>query len=58
MIGMRSDWTTSGREAVVRAQDALDQGDGFRVFIIDWMIPDMNGLEVVRRVRALSDESD
>ena len=52
-IGMRADWTTSGREAVVRAQDALDQGDGFRVFIIDWMIPDMNGLEVVRRVRKM-----
>ena len=52
-IGMRADWTTSGREAVVRAQDALDQGDGFRVFIIDWMIPDLNGLEVVRRVRKM-----
>ena len=56
-IGMRADWTTSGREAVVRAQDALDQGDGFRVFIIDWMIPDMNGLEVVRRVRKLIGEA-
>ena len=56
-IGMRADWTTSGREAVVRAQDALDQGDGFRVFIIDWMIPDMNGLEVVRRVRRLIGEA-
>ena len=56
-IGMRADWTTSGREAVVRAQDALDQGDGFRVFIIDWMIPDMNGLEVVRRVRRLIGET-
>ena len=56
-IGMRTDWTTSGREAVVRAQDALDQGDGFRVFIIDWMIPDMNGLEVVRRVRRLIGEA-
>ena len=56
-IGMRADWTTSGREAVVRAQDALDQGDGFRVFIIDWMIPDMNGLEVVRRVRKMIGEA-
>ena len=56
-IGMRADWTTSGREAVVRAQDALDQGDGFRVFIIDWMIPDMNGLEVVRRVRKMIGET-
>ena len=53
MIGMRSDWTTSGHEAVVRTQDAIEQGDGFDVFIIDWMIPDLNGLEVVRRIRRL-----
>lgn len=52
-IGMRSDWTTSGHEAVVRTQDAIEQGDGFYVFIIDWMIPDLNGLEVVRRIRKL-----
>ncbi len=38
-------------------QDALDQGDDFRVFIIDWMIPDLNGLEVVRRVRRLIGEA-
>ena len=53
MIGMRSDWTISGHEAVVRTQDAIEQGDGFDVFIIDWMIPDLNGLEVVRRIRRL-----
>ena len=53
MIGMRPDWTTSGHEAVVRTQDAIEQGDGFDVFIIDWMIPDLNGLEVVRRIRRL-----
>ena len=29
------------------------KGDGFEVFIIDWMIPDLNGLEVVRRIRRL-----
>ena len=30
MIGTRSDWTTSGHEAVVRTQDAIEQGDGLR----------------------------
>ncbi len=50
-IGMRPDWTISGKEAVVRAKDALDQGDCFNVYIIDWMIPDMNGVEVVRNIR-------
>ena len=54
-IGMRPEWTISGKEAVIRAQDALDQGDEFGVYIIDWLMPDMNGVETVRRIRALPD---
>ncbi len=50
-IGLRPDWTISGKEAVIRAKDAMEQGDCFNVYIIDWMIPDMNGIEVVRNIR-------
>lgn len=50
-IGMRSEWTISGKEAVIRAEDALEQGDEFSVYIIDWLMPDMNGIETVRRIR-------
>ena len=50
-IGMRPDWTNYGREAVVRAKEALDQADEFRVYIIDWLMPDLNGIEAVRRIR-------
>lgn len=50
-VGMRPDWTISGKEAVIRAKDAIDQNDKFYVYIIDWMIPDMNGIEVVRNIR-------
>jgi signal transduction histidine kinase/CheY-like chemotaxis protein len=50
-IGMRPDWTNYGKEAVVRTKEALDQADEFRVYIIDWMIPDQNGIETVRRIR-------
>ena len=52
-IGMRSDWTTSGKEAVLRTQLALEQGDAFEAYIIDWLMPDMNGIETVRRIRKL-----
>ena len=52
-IGMRPDWTISGKEAVIRAKDAMEQGDAFSVYIIDWLIPDMNGIEVVRQVRKI-----
>ena len=50
-IGMRPDWTISGKEAVIRAKDAYEQNDSFSAYIIDWLIPDMNGIEVVRQVR-------
>ena len=52
-IGMRPEWTISGKEAVIRTKYAVEQGDTFSVFIIDWLIPDMNGIEVVRRIRKL-----
>ena len=52
-IGMRTEWTISGKEAVIRARDAFEQSDRFSVYIIDWLIPDMNGIEVVRNIRKL-----
>lgn len=52
-IGMRSDWTISGKEAVIRTKDALEQDDLFSVYIIDWLMPDMNGIEIVRNIRKL-----
>ena len=56
-IGMRSDWTNYGKEAVVRAKDALDSGDEFGVYIIDLMMPDLNGVETVRRIRKVIGDS-
>ena len=55
-MGMRPDWTMRGEEAVVRAEFALEQGDPFRVFLIDWLLPDLNGVETVRRLRRIVGE--
>ncbi len=52
-VGMRSEWCTSGREAVVRTEDALSLGELFKVYIIDWLMPDMNGIETTRRIRRI-----
>ena len=52
-IGMRPDWTNYGKEAVIRAKEARDQADEFKVYIIDWMMPDLNGIETVRRIREI-----
>ena len=50
-IEMTADWTTSGKEAVLRAKEAYEQNQEFKVYIIDWLMPDMNGIETVRRIR-------
>lgn len=51
-IGMRAEWTLSGKEAVLRTRQALAREDAYGVYIIDWLMPDMNGIEVTRRIRA------
>ena len=52
-VGMRSEWCVSGREAVVRTEESLRHGDRFKVYVIDWLMPDMNGIETVRRIRKI-----
>ena len=50
-IGMRAEWTTSGKEAVYRAKSAYNDGDSYHTYIIDWQMPEMSGLETCRRIR-------
>ncbi len=50
-IGMRAEWTLSGKEAVLRTRQAVMRGNEYSVYVIDWMLPDMNGVEVTRRIR-------
>lgn len=50
-IGLRAEWTLSGKEAVLRSRQAVMRDDPYFVYIIDWLLPDMNGVEVARRVR-------
>ena len=56
-VGMRAEWTLSGREAVLRARQSIELGDPCRAYIIDWRLPDMNGIEVTRQIRNLNDDT-
>ncbi len=53
-IGMRSEWTTSGREAVYRAKSANEEGDPYHTYIIDWQMPETSGVETARRIRSVA----
>ena len=50
-IGLRAEWTLSGKEAILRTRQAAMRDDSYSVYIIDWLLPDMNGVEVTRRIR-------
>lgn len=52
-LGMQAAWTMHGREAVLRARQALEMKEEFFAYIIDWALPDLSGLEVVRQVRSI-----
>ena len=50
-MGMRAEWTMSGKEAVLRARQAFEQGDGYSVYIVDRQLPDMDGTEAAEMIR-------
>lgn len=50
-IGLRAEWTLSGKEAVLRTRQAVMRRDAYSVYVVDWILPDMNGVEVARRIR-------
>ncbi len=52
-IGMRAEWTTSGKEAIARTNEAMDMSDPFEVYIVDWSMPELNGIETVREIRKI-----
>ncbi len=51
-IGMRAEWTLNGKEALLRTKQAIRRHDEYKVYIIDWLMPDMSGVEVARKIRS------
>lgn len=50
-IGMRGNWVNSGADAVKEIVRAQQQYDRYFAVILDWKMPDMNGLETTRAIR-------
>lgn len=51
-MGLRPQFVTEGRAAVKCAVQAQVTDDPYELMIIDWKMPDIDGVEVARRVRA------
>ena len=50
-FGMRGECSASGIEAVALAAHAHESDDDYRVAIVDWIMPGMDGLETIRQIR-------
>ncbi len=55
-IGMRAEWALSGREAIARTAEAVEMADPFEVYIVDWSMPELSGIETVREIRRIVGE--
>lgn len=52
-LGMNSEWVISGKQAVARVAEAHSSGEDFFAVIVDWRMPEMDGVETVKQIRAL-----
>ena len=50
-IGMKSKWTSSGREAVEKIVKKHEKEDDYFAVIVDWQMPEMNGVDTAKAIR-------
>ena len=50
-IGITGEWVLSGREAVERCYARHELKDDYFAVILDWKMPDMDGIETARQIR-------
>jgi CheY-like chemotaxis protein len=52
-LGMRAEWTMYGREAVLRAKEAVDRHECYSVIILDDLLLDMESVEAVEQLHMI-----
>lgn len=52
-IGVQADWTLSGEKALRMVEQHHQKRDDYQIVLLDWKLPDMDGLLVASRLRKI-----
>lgn len=52
-IGVNGEWVESGMEAIDRVHKRHDKDEDYFAIIIDWKMPEMDGIETARHIRKI-----
>ena len=50
-IGIKAEWTLSGEKAIELVIQHHKKRDDYQIILLDWKLPDMNGIQVAREIR-------
>ncbi len=54
-IGIQADWTMSGKKAIDMVTSHHQQGEDYQIILLDWKLADMDGIQVAKQIRRISD---
>lgn len=49
-MGAHAEWTTDGRKAIEMVKERHENNEDYRIVLIDWKIPNMDGVETIREI--------
>ena len=55
-LGVRYDYVTRGEDALDVLGEAEDKGDPYKLCLVDWKMPDMDGIQVTQKIREIFGE--
>lgn len=52
-MGVKAEWVDSGHKAIERVRTLWNSGRYYDMILIDWKMPEMDGIETARRIRRI-----
>lgn len=49
-MGAHAEWTTDGRKAIEMVKERHERNEDYRIVLIDWKMPNMDGVETIREI--------